>query len=646
MTIRLAILAAFVLSLLILMPDSGIAHAATTNNCFYAINESNGSYALVPGACSSYNISIPYGVSNSSVICSGGSQLMDINISSKSRSDAFYNCSFSGNSRMSVQNNSSAYIIGSTDKPSHITLDGSNSSVTIGYFLRVNVFEPYGYNSTSTFLNRVAAFGYLYPTLNNTSKLYQTELTLNASYLPPAISFLNNLSKSVPFGVYDQSQTEIYENQTNTSYGKIVSNKVFKVAAYTLYNNRTVNYNPYSMIYSFFAFDQLIYFSLNITGNMNLTPLYVQPLYPKFNYYILPNNGKHNITIEWLVAVPPQDYNWNFTTLLYRYNADLSFTVNPVNATSGLYSTIVKTLESSINPPANSTLGQDASVVKMLQAPNSTYNYTLRNGTRFYLLKYNTNMPVSKNSSITMSIGNGGSNIHYVQDSTTPTFGFGLAFCATQANSTSINSMLEYTGYYSSVPVVYPVSQRGPLLVDAPCNVTTYITGKNIFLNCNGAVFNDQLYGIGFIGAKNVTVNGCRIYGNGLYLNNSSDIRITNTTLAPSSYNDSFGIKAVDSDNISLYNVSIAAGYVTQIMKYNSTLYMQDVNYNATSPPTTTILSSTTTTIPGNQNNSESRNDLILYASTAILIIVYLAVFLAQRIKPKRSMAAHKRQRQ
>ena len=645
MKVRSTILAALALSFLILMLESGVANAATVGNCPYTISRSNSSYELAQGTCSSYDISVSYGVSNSSIICSGGSQLMDINISSGSHADTFYNCTFSGNSEMYVQNDSNTYIIGSADKPSHIILGGPNSNVTIGYFLRVNVFEPYGYNSTSTFLNRVAAFGYLYPTLNNTSRLYQTELTLNASYLPSAVNFLKNLSKSVPFGVYNQSQTEIYENQTNVSYGKIVSYKMYKVAAYTLYNNRTINYNPYSMIYSFFAFDQLIYFSLNITGNMNLTPLYVQPLYPKFNYYILPNNGEHNITIEWLVAVPPQDYNWNFTTLLYRYNADLSFTVNPVNATSGLYSTIVRALESSINPPSNSTLGPGASIVKMLQVPTSIYNYALKNRTKFYLLKYNTSMPISKNSSITMSIGTGGRNISYVQDSTTPTFGFGLAFCATPANSTSITSRLTSSGYYGSVPIVYPVSQRGPLLVDAPCNVTAYITGRNIFLNCNGAVFNDQLYGIGFIGAKNVTVNGCRIYGNGLYFNRSSDIRITNTTLAPSPYNDSFGIKAVDSDNISLYNVSIAAGYLAQITKYNSTLYLQGVNYNTTPQSTTSIPSSTTTTIPETQNNGESRNDFILYTSPAILIIVYLTIFLAQRTKPKRSKPVHKGRR-
>lgn len=619
----------FAMFIFLLTPYIIITNAQNSSaTCSYEISTSNNSYALNSGGCVSYNVSVLANVENTDISCSSRVNLSGIYVGSNTHSNAFYNCSFLQGSEMVVQNNSDTYLISPANKPD-IFINGSNSSVTVGYYLHVNVFEPYGYNSTSIFLNRVAGFGYLFPTINNTMGVYQTELTPNLSSSSHMAHFLKSVSEIVPFGVYNQSQTEIYENLTNTSYGKIIGAKTYKVASYTVYNNRTVNYNPYSLVYTFFAYDQLIYFSLNITGDMNLTPLYIQPISPKFNYYILPDNGGHDLAIKWLVAVPPQDLNWNFTTLLYRYNADLSFTLNPLNASSSLYGTVATVLHSSTNPPANSLLGPQAYFAKVLQVPNSTYSYTTINGTRLYVIKYDANLPVSKNSSITMSIGYGGRNVSYLQDSTTPTFGFGLSFCATEADSTQLQSKIDTPGYYDSVSVLYPISQRGPLLDVAPCNVSVYVTGQNIYLNCKGAIMNDQLYGIGLNGARNITINGCNIYGNGLLFNNASEVRVMNTTITPSQYNDSFAVKAINSYNISLSNVLIARGYITPMIKNNSTLYTYNVIYNSTPQTTTSI----TTTIPEGtgQRSSQGTNTLILYVVTALVASVYIIIFLKQK---------------
>ncbi len=605
--------------LLSLLISPVLSSSASATGCAYSINSSGENYTLGASQCGSYYVTIPAGVSYANILCSGSPPLANISVGAGSRSDAFYNCSFSGSSKVTLQDGSSVYIIGSQSRPK--ISESLNSSVTIGYYLRVNVLEPYGYNS-SLFGDRVAGFGYIYPTINGTKAVGQTELMPNYSSTKFINSTIKNLSMIVPFGAYNQSQTQIYKNVTNLSYGRIIGSRTYKLAAYTIYDNRTVNYNPYSLVYSFFAYDQLIFFNFNISSNMNLTPIYVQPIFPTFNYYTIPDNGKHNITIRWLVAVPPQDTNWNFTTFLYRYNADDSFTVNPLSG----------------------PLGKDATVVKALGYPNSSYEYTMDNGTRMYAINYNANVPIAKNSSITISIGNAGRNISYIQDSTTPSFGFGLSFCASLANTTLLTSNLSFPGYYHSVPVVLPVSRQGPYLVNAPCNTTAYVIGKNIYLNCSGAVFNDQMYGIEFKGAKNVTVNGCRIYGNGVFFDNSSDIRLLNTTINVSEYNDSFAIMSANSQNISLSNITVSRGFKRPLTEYNSTLYMSNVYFNSTARYTTTTTFITTTIPQTTGTGSNGRNDAILYAATVVIVLVYTALLLYSR-RHHRSGAAKGRAR-
>ncbi len=616
--INLIIVVSTVLLLFILISPA-LSSAATATDCAYSINNSGENYTISASQCGSYDVAIPSGISGANILCSGSPPIVNISVGTGSRSDTFYNCSFSGSSRMILQNGSSVYIIGSQSRPA--IFEGLNSSVTIGYYLRVNVLEPYGYNS-SLFGDRVAGFGYIYPTFNGTRVVRQTELMPNYSSTPFINSTIKNLSAIVPFGAYNQSQTQIYKNITNLSYGRLIGSKTYKLAAYTVFNNRTVNYNPYSLVYSFFAYDQLIFFNFNISGNMNLTPIYVQPIFPMFNYYTIPDNGTHNITIRWLVAVPPQDTNWNFTTFLYRYNADDSFTVDPLSG----------------------PLGKDATVVKVLNYPNSSYEYTMDNGTKMYAINYNTKVPVAKNSSITISVGNAGRNISYIQDSTTPSFGFGLSFCASLANTTLLTTNLSFPGYYHSVPVVLPVSQQGPYLVNAPCNTTAYIIGKNIYLNCSGAVFNDQIYGIKFRGAKNVTVNGCRIYGNGVFFDNSSDIRLLNTTINVSEYNDSFAIMSANSQNISLSNITVSRGFKRPLIESNSTLYMSDVYFNSTVSYTTTTTALTTTIPQTTGSASKGRNDTILYAATVVTVLVYAALLLSSR-RRRRPRAAKGRAR-
>lgn len=615
---------AFLLLLPLILAFAQMATAqpngASTQRCVYNIS-SSGAYNISPKTCSAFAVNLAGEVKNTAVVCKNTS-IASISADSFDVNDTFYNCVFQQGSKITIQNNSKINLISPVGTPA-IQVNGSNASATVGYTLRVNVFEPYGYNSTSVFgsepYNRVAGFGYLLPLLGGKITLNESQLTPEPSFLPKLNETLRNISKIVPFGVYNQSQTQINYSEENLSFGKIVGSKTFPVATYTVFDNRTVNYNPYKLVYSFFAFDQLIFFNLTITKDINLTPVYVQPLFPQFNFYTIPNNKTENLTIKWLVAVPPPDYNWNFTTLLYRYTTNAGFTVNPIGA--------------QLNP--------HSALVKVLQAPNESYQFSMANSTRFYFINYTSKLPVGLNSSITMTLGNAGKNITYLQDSTTPSFGHGVSFCSVTADSPFLVPTISYPGYYDFVPALRPFMNNSPVLTNGACNIGVYVTGKNIYLNCNGSIINNYISGIYLDGARNVTINDCRLYGNGISFNNATGVKVYNTTMEPSYYNDTFAVKSVDSSNIGLYNVSIVVGYADKYIILNSSNVTLD-----TREISSENLSQTTTTIPQQTTTSKSIKvyDYALYASTIIVISVYFMLYrISKRRRARRGASKRRR---
>ncbi|MGC8648149.1 MAG: right-handed parallel beta-helix repeat-containing protein [Candidatus Micrarchaeia archaeon] len=572
-----------------------------------------GSYHILPSACKSLSVNISDNIQASTVDCASNVIVSSIVTGAFDNNDSFYNCTFENNSYVLVQNNSRINIISPFGLPK-ISVKGKNSSATIGYILQVNVFEPYGYNSTSLFgsapTDRVAGFGYLVPLIGGRIKLNESQLTPEPSFLPQLNETLHNISEVVPFGVYNQSQTQINYSKQNLSFGKVIGSKKFAVASYTVFDNRTVNYNPYKLVYSFFAYDQLIFFNLTINSDINLTPIYIQPLFPKFNFYTIPDNRTKNFTIKWLVAVPPQDYGWNFTTLLYRYTTNIAFTTNPIGAQLGPYS----------------------SLVKVLQVPNSSYSFVTVNGTRLYFINYTSNLPVGLNSSITMTMGSGEKNITYLQDSTTPSFGHGVSFCATIVNSSIIVSTVQYPGYYDFVHELLPFDNNSPVLVPQKCGIGLYVTGKNIYLNCNGGIINDQFMGIYFDGSRNVTINGCRIYGNGISFNNASNISILNTVIAPNSYNSSFAIRSIDSSNIYFYNVSVGTGYAENYQVENSTnIELSNISVQSKLPSTITTIAP----VPAQSVNPAKikEYDYLLYIASMFVASIYISLYLLSRRK-------------
>ncbi len=610
---------AFILAVLII---PGLSYSQT---CPFYANSSNRSYSLGSSLCSNYRLYIAAGVSNANITCNRSSIISNATFLGRNSYDFLDNCSFSS-SRIKILNGSMIYVV-SPSGAFTPEFSGNGSNLTVAYRLTVNVFEPYGYNSTRLFGARVAGFGYLLPLFNNTIHLNESQLTPVDPNNAALLQLIKNMSAAHPFAAYNENETQIFMNVTNLTYGRIFGSKSFLVLNRTIYPNRTLNYNPYHLVYSFIGFDQLVYFNLTITKNINLTPLYIQPLFPKFNYYILPDNNESNITISYLVAVPPQDSGWNFTTYLYRYFTGQGFTVNP--------------LGTNVSP---------ATLIKWFAYPSDNYT-EMYNGTRLYVLSYDAKVAIGLNSSITITPGNAGRNIQFRQDSTTPNFSYGLAFCALLNNSGYPYSAINQSGYYNMVRNLLPVSNNGPVYVNALCSVGAYISGRDININCRNGQIRDYRAGMIFHDASNITVNNCNIFGNGLVFINSSNVRVGNMTLsALSNVNNSSAINITNSSGLSFYNLSISGGFDSAYSQSDS----NDIRFaNLQANQSAMLIIDRLTSTPSNSSpthptvspttpipTKSSGRGYGVYVAAAGVAIVYIYLFI--RLTHKKGKKKHK----
>jgi hypothetical protein len=272
-------------------------------------------------------------------------------------------------------------------------------------------------------------------------------------------------------------------------------------------------------------------------------PVYIQPIYPKFNFYILPDNNTNNFTIKWLVAVPPQDHGWNFSTYIYRYRYN-EFTVNP---TLGI--------------------GNHSSFVDMLNYPSNNYQKDI-NGTEFYFLNYTSRLGLGLNSSIVTAPGTIPGIGSFIQDSTTPSFSLGLGFCSSYYNESmpSGDLVVNYSGTYNMVNRLEPIDQPAipGLVSNASCGTGITVKGMNITINCGGGTISDTAYGAVVLDSKNVTLENCNIYGNGIRISNSSGIVMKNMKF----YNDNYSEFAFSIDNssgVEAYNSTFGQGFANPI---------------------------------------------------------------------------------
>ncbi len=521
--------------------------ASTQTICNPVMNSSGGSLILANASCQYSTVTFNQGVSNASISCSGqtlGSNT-HIVLHNGSVADRIYNCTING-STVDMLGRSSLYIIGSNSPVFTPDFENNYSNITIANYLTVRSFQPLWSNSIIVFGNRVAAFSWIFPTMNRTFSSNNTEMQMG--------EFFNNftdaftaLKERIPFGAYGINASEFYENESYSNYGKIVGLKTFALPQYTISKSGTVNYNPYEVDYSFIGFDQLVTFTINVTKNMNLTPFYIEPIFPQFNFNILPDNNTRTMTIKYMVAVPPEDSNWNFTAYLYRYDPT-EFVMNPTEG-----------------------IGSHSVLYKAFEFPNAT-PAEMYNGTYIYYVNYTEPMTLGMNSSIMMIPGNIPGIGTFIEDSTTPSFSWGLGYCAI-ANSLTVPMSyikISNSGEYGMVPYLKPLAEPAlPQLVDAACGVGAIVNGSDITINCNGGTINDTGAGIIIENSSVVTLNDCNIIGNGIKIINSTGIEINNLTLTPSIANN-FGIDIHDAQGVTFNGLRINNGYVSPFSVFSS----------------------------------------------------------------------------
>lgn len=585
------------------------AAAASGAQCSYTATAPHSSYVASNSSCSSFSITFQGSARNSSFTCAGAQLSSSSTVTFENGSSGrIYDCDLNGASIV-MHNGSNARLIGSSNSSFNPVFMGGNSSIDVAYYLDVNVFEPFNHTSIVPFGERIAAFGYVIPLMNGSVKLQNTQLQMELSDSPGINATMSNLSKAVPFGIYNQSESEmfnkaVYSTPTPLPYGASLGARRFTVPSYTLTPEGRTDYNPYAVQYSFFAYDQLVMFRINVTGNMNLTPVYIEPIFPRFNFNNVPDNGRNNITIRYLVAVPPQDSAWNFTSWLYRYNSNYRFTLNPLN----------------------SSIGGVATLQRMLDFPSSAYSQ-LQNGTMIYLLNYSTNLGLGLNSSIMLLNGTIPGVGSFVQDSTTPSFSLGLSYCSSVWDKLYPYTYVNHPGSYSMVSDLRPIAAPAiPELVNSSCAVGLYVNGTGISIDCKGRTINDTREGIILNGSTNVSISNCRIVGNGLNITNSTDVNVYNTSITPGRNASRYGIMIGDSSNIGFYNVSVASGY-------NSTFSADGSRYVNFYNATNSSQGPGTPSVPYLGSN---RLNTAIFILTSGLIIVAYAYLLATRRKQKR----------
>ncbi|MHB1830304.1 MAG: right-handed parallel beta-helix repeat-containing protein [Candidatus Micrarchaeaceae archaeon] len=528
-------------------------HAMQVSQCGGIMNVSNASYTYPSLSCHGAAKFVFAGnTHNISLSCSGNQIIARstlIVVENNTESDGIYNCTLFGPS-VKIGSKSSLYIMGQSVLNFTPEFTGTGSNIIVGHYLRINVFAPFGYNSTSDFGHRVAGFSYIFPLMNYTFNYSNTELQMQEFFGNNFTGRFSALKSKIPFGAYGINASQIFENVSNAKYGKIEGWKTFPLPQYMISRNGTVNYNPYEIDYSFLAFDQLVTFRLNITGNLNLTPMYIQPIYPTFNWNIVPDNGGRSITIKYLFAVPPQDLNWNFTAYLYRYDPT-EFVVNPVAQ----------------------GVGSHSALYRAFKFPDNSYSEN-SNGTLIFHINYTTPIAIGLNSSIMTAQGTILGLGSFVQDSTTPSFSFGLGYCAMPYNTSGypINYItVSKSGEYTMTGELLPLAASAlPQLVNEACSTGIVISGNDIVINCDNGTINDTGQGIIIENSSNISLNYCRIHGNGIEINNSTGISFYNLSITPSSEAASSGIAINDAQGVNFYNLSIGNGYTNPFSVFSS----------------------------------------------------------------------------
>lgn len=291
----------------------------------------------------------------------------------------------------------------------------------------------------------------------------------------------------------------------------------FPVESELIMPNGTINYNPYYYYTPYSGFDQVDSTYFNASKNVVYQPAYLEP---------------SSILFDAILPAGKPVY-WNFTIAIYNKSPNEFLFVNvPQSFTNG---SVVATYYN----VTNGTVSYDAGI----QPP----------GTNYFDAIFNT---------------------PYDHENTTSEFySVGLSYC-------SDGQAIDKPGYY---PFAYNTLHAAYVfwITNKSCNIGVQVGVNNVTINCKGGYVKENDTDFVVTDAKNVTIENCWLYGNGILASNSQ-LRLYNVSFVANS-SDNFAIR-LDNSELLMSNVSFSGFSV--------------INANSSSLGISTAIVNRTTTIP------------------------------------------------
>ncbi len=156
------------------------------------------------------------------------------------------------------------------------------------------------------------------------------------------------------------------------------------------------------------------------------------------------------------------------------------------------------------------------------------------------------------------------------ENSTSPFYSVGISYCSPWG------AAINESGYY---PFVYPYLHSYYVfwITNSSCNFGPIISGSNIIINCLGAAVNENLTDFVISDAKNVTIENCKLYGNGINASNS-EVKLINITFIAKNYSNI--AVSLHNSNLTISNVSFEGyNYINVISGNLSIMGMENYGH-------------------------------------------------------------------
>jgi len=338
----------------------------------------------------------------------------------------------------------------------------------------------------------------------------------------------------------------------------------FMLESEEISKNNTINFNPYLYSTPYWGFDILGYTRFNISRNVLYEPAYISPFIYQDEIFPVNKPVYWNYTI--IFNTPTKT---NKLRLLNGWQGDPNATVQATfyNITSGKF-----VYERGYQEPG---------VYEFIALLDTPYDH---------------------------------------ENSTTETYSVGLSYC------TGGMGGIGMPGYY---PFAYnSLNQINVFwLTNKICSIGMDIGASNVLVNCRGGYVKSTNIDFRVSGQRNVTIENCFLYGNGISAI-SSNLTIYNTTFIANSSADR-AILANNSD-IYLYDVKFV-NFTKPIESFDS--IVNTLNSSITIIPPS-IITTSITTIPTTLTSTIPSTSVIpkyhtQVNSKAIIIIIAMALFIS-----------------